>query len=106
MQQQIRESVWNQIIQESLLNKDYDALGMDVSEKEENDMLAGQDVIPGDPAGLYRPQDRECSTRRPRPNRSTSYGRSIKPAPGKANADNSQFEVAKSFWEEAVPQIH
>ena len=46
MREQIRESVWNRIIQENLLSKYYAALGMDVSDKEENDMLAGQNVVP------------------------------------------------------------
>jgi peptidyl-prolyl cis-trans isomerase D len=105
MREQIRESVWNQIIQESLLNKDYDALGMDVSDKEENDMLAGQDVIPeirqaftDRKTGMF---DAQAAAQQ------INQIRSIyKAGPRKgANADNSQYEVAKSFWEEEVPQF-
>jgi peptidyl-prolyl cis-trans isomerase D len=105
MREQIRESVWNQIIQENLLNKDYDALGMDVSDKEENDMLAGQDVIPeirqaftDRKTGMF---DAQAAAQQ------INQIRSIyKAGPRKgANADNSQYEVAKSFWEEEVPQF-
>jgi len=105
MREQIRESVWNQIIQESLLNKDYNALGMDVSDKEENDMLAGQDVIPeirqaftDRKTGMF---DAQAAAQQ------INQIRSIyKAGPRKgANADNSQYEVAKSFWEEEVPQF-
>jgi peptidyl-prolyl cis-trans isomerase D len=105
MREQIRESVWNQIIQENLLNKYYDALGMDVSDKEENDMLAGQDVIPeirqaftDRKTGMF---DAQAAAQQ------INQIRSIyRAGPRKgANADNSQFEVAKSFWEEEVPQF-
>ena len=105
MREQIRESVWNQVIQEDLLNKDYDALGMDVSDKEENDMLAGQDVIPeirqaftDRKTGMF---DAQAAAQQ------INQIRSIyKAGPRKgANADNTQYEVAKSFWEEEVPQF-
>jgi peptidyl-prolyl cis-trans isomerase D len=105
MREQIRESVWNRIIQENLLNKDYAALGMDVSDKEENDMLAGQDVVPeirqaftDRKTGIF---DAQAAAQQ------INQIRSIyKSGPRKAaNADNSQYEIAKSFWEDEVPQF-
>jgi len=105
MREQIRENVWNRIIQETLLSKDYAALGMEISQKEENDMLAGQDVVPEirqaftDPkTGFFNSQAAAEQINQIR----TIY----KAGPRKgANADNSQYEVAKSFWEEEEPQF-
>ena len=105
MREQIRESVWNRIIQENLLSKDYAALGMDVSDKEENDMLAGQDVVPeirqaftDRKTGMF---DAQAAAQQ------INQIKSIyKAGPRKAaNADNSQYEIAKSFWEDEVPQF-
>jgi peptidyl-prolyl cis-trans isomerase D len=105
MREQIRENVWNRIIQESLLSKDYAALGMEVSQKEENDMLAGQDVVPEirqaftDPkTGFFNAQAAAEQINQIR--------NIYKSGPKKgANADNSQYAVAKSFWEEEEPQF-
>lgn len=105
VREQIRESVWNRIIQENLLSKDYAALGMDVSDKEENDMLAGQDVVPeirqaftDRKTGMFDAQQAAAQI-----NQIRSIYRAG-PRRG-ANADNSQYEVAKSFWEDEVPQF-
>ena len=46
MQQNIRDEVWRQMIEDALLSKDYTKLGLDVSDKEINDMLVGADAIP------------------------------------------------------------
>jgi peptidyl-prolyl cis-trans isomerase D len=103
--EQIRESVWNRFIQESLLSKDYAVLGMDVSDKEENDMLAGQDVVPeirqaftDRKTGQFDAQQAAAQI-----NQIKSIYRAG-PRKG-ANADNSQYQIAKSFWEDEVPQF-
>src|SRR6186713_962194 len=41
MQQNIRDNVWKQMIEDAILNDNYAALGLDVSDKEVNDMLVG-----------------------------------------------------------------
>ncbi len=46
MQQNIRDNVWKQLIEEGVLTDNYSALGLDVSEKELNDMLVGPNAIP------------------------------------------------------------
>ena len=105
MREQIRENVWNRIIQESLLGKDYAALGLEVSPKEENDMLAGQDVVPEirqaftDPkTGFFNAQQAAQQI-----NQIKAIYRAG-PRKG-ANADNSQYEVARAFWEDEEPQF-
>jgi peptidyl-prolyl cis-trans isomerase D len=104
MREQIRESVWKNIIQENLLNKDCSALGMDVSDKEENDMLAGQDPIyeirqafTDRKTGMFNAQEAA--------NQINQIRQIYKSGPRKgANADNSQYEQARAFWEDDVPQ--
>jgi peptidyl-prolyl cis-trans isomerase D len=105
MREQIRENVWNRIVQESLLNKDYAALGMEVSPKEENDMLVGQDVIPEIRQAFTDPKTGFFNAQAAA--QQINQIRSIyKSGPRKgANADNSQYEVARSFWEEEEPQF-
>ncbi len=105
MQQQIRESVWTRFVQESLLSKDYAALGMDISDKEQNDMLAGQDVVP-EIRQAFTDRKTGMFDAQAAANQINQIRQIYKSGPRKgANADNSQYEVAKSFWEEEVPQF-
>ncbi|HET6256410.1 MAG TPA: SurA N-terminal domain-containing protein [Puia sp.] len=103
--EQIRENVWNRILQESLLSKQYTALGMQVSDKEESDMLAGQDVVPEIRQAFTDPKTGMFNSQLAA--QQINQLRSIyKAGPRKgANADNSQYEIAKSFWEEQEPQF-
>ena len=100
----IRDEVWTKSIQETLLDKDYAALGMDISAKEENDMLVGQDAVPqirraftDQKTGYFDAQQAANQINQIR----TIY--TAGPRKG-ANADNRQYEMARSFWEEEVPQ--
>jgi peptidyl-prolyl cis-trans isomerase D len=105
MQQNIRDEVWRQMVEDALLSNDYTKLGLDVSDKEINDMLVGSDPIPDvrraftDPkTGLFDAQAAAAQINQLR----SVY----KAGPKKgANADNRQYEAAKSFFEESVPQI-
>ncbi len=105
MQQNIRDEVWRQMIEDAILSKDFAKLGLDVSDKEINDMLVGNDPIPDvkraftDPkTGLFDAQAAAAQINQLR----SLY----KAGPKKtANADNRQYEAAKSFFEESVPQI-
>jgi peptidyl-prolyl cis-trans isomerase D len=103
MQQNIRDEVWRQMIEDALLSKDYTKLGLDVSDKEINDMLVGVDAIPDvkraftDPkTGIFDSQAAAAQI---------NQLRSIYKAGPKKNGDNRQYEAAKSFFEESVPQI-
>src|ERR1700712_4059614 len=46
MEQNIKDQVWKQFVEDALLGKAYDELGIDISDKELNDMLVGQNAIP------------------------------------------------------------
>jgi peptidyl-prolyl cis-trans isomerase D len=45
MQQNIREEVWKEFVEESILDRIYKQLGIDVGDKELNDMLVGNNAV-------------------------------------------------------------
>src|SRR6185312_6603835 len=102
--QQIRDMVWNQDIMEQLLSKKCAALGMTVSDKELNDMLAGDDPVSeirqaftDRKTGVFNSQAAAEQINQIR----TIY----RAGPRRnANADNRQYEMARSFFEVSVPQ--
>jgi peptidyl-prolyl cis-trans isomerase D len=103
MQQNIRDEVWRQTIEDAMLSTDYAALGLDVSDKEINDMLVGADAIPDikraftDPkTGIFDAQQAAAKI---------NELRGLYRAGPKKNGDNRQYEAARQFFEESVPQI-
>ena len=103
IQQNIKETVWKQMVEDALLGDDYAALGLNVSDKEVNDMLVGANAIPDvkraftDPkTGIFDAQAAAAQI---------NQLRNLYKAGPKRNADNSRYEAARSFFEESVPQI-
>ncbi|HEY4336760.1 MAG TPA: SurA N-terminal domain-containing protein [Puia sp.] len=103
MLQNVREMVWHQMTEDVLLNEDYSSLGIQVSDKEVNDMLVGQNAIQDikqaftDPkTGVFDVQAAAAQINQLR----TLY----KSGP-KKNADNGRYEMARRFFEESLPQI-
>jgi peptidyl-prolyl cis-trans isomerase D len=101
MQQNIRDNVWKQMIEDAILNDNYATLGLDVSDKEVNDMLVGANAIPDvkqaftDPkTGIFDAQAAAAQI---------NQLRSIYKAGPKKDAKN--YEGARRFFEESVPQI-
>jgi peptidyl-prolyl cis-trans isomerase D len=103
MQENIRDNVWHQMVEDAILNENYEALGLQVSDKELQDMLVGNDAIPDikkaftDPkTGIFDAQAAAAQI---------NQIRNIYKAGPKKNADNRQYEAARRFFEESVPQI-
>jgi peptidyl-prolyl cis-trans isomerase D len=103
MLQNVREMVWRTLTEDALLTDDYGSLGLDVTDKEVNDMLVGANAIQDvkqaftDPkTGIFDNQAAAAQINKLR----TLY----KGGP-KKNADNNQYEAARRFFEESVPQI-
>ena len=106
MQQQIREGVWKQMIEEAVLTDDYSALGLEVTDKEVNDMLVGPNAIPDikqaftdQKTGVFDSQAAAAKI---------NELRNLWRAGVKKNASAQQiqqYEFARSFFEESVPQI-
>ena len=101
MQQNIREGVWKQIVEDAILDEDYAALGLDISDKEINDMLVGPNAIPDikqaftDPkTGIFNAQAAASQINQLR----TSYK-------GGAKKNDKMYEGARRFFEESMPQI-
>ena len=101
MQQNIRDGVWKQMIEESILDENYSKLGLDVSDKEINDLLVGPNAIPEirqaftDPkTGVFNSQ--EAAER-------INTLRNIYKA-GAKKADKN-YEPARQFFEETLPEF-
>ncbi len=100
MTQNIKDQVWKQFVEDGILSGIYKQLGIDVSDKELNDMLVGPNAIPDikksftDPkTGIFDAQAAASTINQLR----TIY---------KANKRTDKgYDQAKRFFEESIPQI-
>lgn len=103
IQQNIKDQVWAQTVEDILLAGDYSTLGLDVSDKEVNDMLVGANAIQDVKQAFTDPKtgvfDAQAAAAQ------INQLRSLYKAGPKKNADNSRYEGARRFFEESVPQI-
>jgi peptidyl-prolyl cis-trans isomerase D len=98
--QNIREEVWKQFEDNAVLNTEYQKLGLEVTDKELNDMLVGANAVPDikraftDPnTGVFDAQQAASRINQLR----TIY---------KANRTSDQnFAMAQNFFEQALPQF-
>ena len=100
IQQNIRETVWKQFEEESVLKGEYAKLGLEVSDKELNDMLVGPNAVPEikraftDPnTGVFDPQQAASRINQLR----AIYN-------GKRKTDQN-YAVAQNFFEQVLPQF-
>jgi len=100
IQQNIRETVWKQFEEESVLKGEYAKLGLEVSDKELNDMLVGPNALPEikraftDPnTGVFDPQQAAARINQLR----TIYN-------GNRKTDQN-YAVAQNFFEQVLPQF-
>jgi len=101
--QNIRENVWRNLTDEALLNDEYASAGVQVSDKEVNDMLVGANAIPDIrraftdlKTGIFDAQQAAAQINQLR----TIYKSGAKKA-----GDNSRYEAARKFFEDGLPQI-
>lgn len=100
MQQNIREEVWNQFEEEAVLKGEYKKLGLEVSDKELNDMLVGPNAVPeikraftDSNTGVFDPQQAAARI---------NQLRSIY----KSNRKTDQnYAMAQNFFEQVLPQF-
>jgi peptidyl-prolyl cis-trans isomerase D len=100
LSQNIREEVWKQFEEGAVLNTEYQKLGIDVSDKELNDMLVGANAVPEikkaftDPnTGMFDPAQAASRINQLR----TIY---------KGNRKSDQnYAMAQNFFEQALPQF-
>ena len=103
LQENAREAVWREMVEEAILKENYSALGLQVSEKELQDMLVGADAIPDIKRAFTDPKtgvfDAQAAAAQ------INQIRNIYRAGPKKNADNRQYDAARNFFEVSVPQI-
>ncbi len=100
MQQNIREEVWNQFEEEAVLKGEYKKLGLEVSDKELNDMLVGPNAVPeikraftDSNTGVFDPQQAAARINQLR-------------AIYKSNRKTDQnYAMAQNFFEQVLPQF-
>jgi peptidyl-prolyl cis-trans isomerase D len=100
LSQNIREEVWKQFEENAVLTTEYQKLGLDVSDKELNDMLVGPNAVPEikraftDPnTGMFDAQQAASRINQLR----TIY---------KSNRKSDQnYQMAQNFFEQALPQF-
>jgi peptidyl-prolyl cis-trans isomerase D len=99
MTQNIRGQVWDQMVEDDLLDKIYQKTGITVSEKELNDMLAGPDPVQGirqaftdKKTGLYDAQNAAATI-----NELRNIYKSAKKT-------NNNYDNARRLFEELIPQ--
>jgi peptidyl-prolyl cis-trans isomerase D len=101
MSQNIREEVWKQFEDNAVLTTEYQKLGIEVSDRELNDMLVGPNALPDikraftDPkTGIFDGQQAAARINQLR----TVY---------KANrqTDPKEYAMAQNFFEQALPQF-
>ena len=105
MQQSIRDQVWNKMVEETLFSKDIQTLGLDVTDKEVSDMLVGPNAIQDirqaftdRKTGVFDPQAAAA--------RINQLRGIWKAGPKKTpNADNREYQAARHFFEESLPEI-
>jgi len=100
MQQNIRDGVWKDYVEDVVMTKEYNRLGLDVSDKELNDMLVGPNAIPEIKRSFTDPQtgyfDAEAAAN------TINQLRTIY----KANRrTDKNWDQAQRFFEEGIPQI-
>jgi peptidyl-prolyl cis-trans isomerase D len=103
MLQNVRDGVWRSMTEDALLTNDISSLGIEVSDKEVQDMLVGQNAIQDikqaftDPkTGIFDAQQAAAKI---------NQLRQLYKSGPKKNADNSTYEMARRFFEESLPQI-
>ncbi|HXB92063.1 MAG TPA: SurA N-terminal domain-containing protein [Puia sp.] len=103
MQENIRETVWHQMVEDAVLAENYSALGLQVGDKEQQDMLVGPNAIPDikraftDPkTGIFDAQAAAAQI---------NQIRNVYKAGPKKNGDNRQYDAARRFFEESLPQM-
>ena len=101
MQQNIRDNVWKQMVEDAVLTDDFASLGLDVSDKEVNDMLVGANAIPDIKQAFTDPKTGQFDAQAAAAQ--INQLRTIYKA-GTKKADKN-YEGARRFFEESVPQI-
>ncbi|GGB10776.1 peptidylprolyl isomerase [Puia dinghuensis] len=101
--QNVRDRAWLEVTEETLLNREYESLGLVVSDKELNDMLVGNDAIPDvkqaftDPkTGIFDYQTAAAQI---------NQLRNLYKTGPKNNQDARRYEMAREFFEQRVPEV-
>jgi peptidyl-prolyl cis-trans isomerase D len=98
--QSIRDNVWKQMVEEALLTGNYKALGLDVTQREIDDMLVGPNALPQVKQAFTDPQTGVFD-----PQVAASRINQMRQIVKSGRKTDKFYEQAKEFFEQYVPQI-
>ncbi len=100
MSQNIKEGIWKEFVEDVILEKIYKQTGIEVSDKELNDLLVGPDAVPDIKRSFTDPKtgifDGQAAASTINQLRSVYYGN---------KKSDKNYEQARRFFEEGIPQI-
>lgn len=100
MSQNIKEGIWKEFVEDVILDKIYKQTGIEVSDKELNDLLVGPDAVPDIKRSFTDPKtgifDAQAAASTINQLRSVYYGN---------KKSDKNYEQARRFFEEGIPQI-
>jgi peptidyl-prolyl cis-trans isomerase D len=100
MQQNIKDQVWKQFVEDGVLAKVYKQLGIDVSDKELNDMLVGSNAIPDIKKSFTDPKTGYFDAQA-----AASAINQLRTIYISNKRNDKGYDQAKRFFEESIPQI-
>ena len=98
--QNIREEVWKQFEENAVLTTEYQKLGIDVSDKELNDMLLGPNAVPEIRRAFTDPNTGQFDVQQA----SVRIGQLRAIYKGNRKSDQN-YATAQNFFEQALPQF-
>ncbi|MDR3713458.1 MAG: SurA N-terminal domain-containing protein [Puia sp.] len=100
IQQNIREQIWKQQVEDAVLGDLYGPLGLTVSDKEINDMLVGADAIPDIKRAFTDPKTGIFDAQQ-----AANQINQLRALYKSGKKTDQRFEAAKRFFEESIPQL-
>ncbi len=100
MQQNIRDDVWNQFEEDAVLKSEYEKLGIDVTDKELNDMLVGQNALPDIKRAFTDPNTGEFN-----PQQAASRINQLRTLYVGNKKTDQNYAMAQNFFEVVLPQF-
>ena len=100
LQQNLKDQVWKQFIQDAVLDKAYKQLGISVGDKELNDMLVGRDALPDIKKSFTDPKTGFFDAAA-----AASAINQLRTIYTSNRRSDKGYEQARRFFEESIPEI-
>jgi peptidyl-prolyl cis-trans isomerase D len=100
LSQNIREEIWKQFEDNAVLTTEYQKLGIDVSDKELNDMLVGPNAVPEIKRAFTDPNTGQFDAQQ-----AAARINQLRTLYKSGRKNDQSYPMAKNFYEQAIPQF-